>query len=94
MTAQLPVPNGHTRHPDSLACTASTDAAKPQPRPVPAPIAGPGPLLVADGPPPAPRAAQIDDVAAHVQQQTLQCTGLGHMLGVRQADERQRGPLR
>jgi hypothetical protein len=37
------------------------------------------------GPPPAPQAAQINEVAAQVQQQTLGYMGLESMLGVRGA---------
>lgn len=45
--------------------------------------AGQRPLRTTVGPPPAPQAAQINEVAAQVQQQTLTSMGLESMLGVR-----------
>ena len=48
--------------------------------------AGARPVRTTVGPPPAPQAAQINEVAAQVQQQTLQYMGLGHMLGISPAD--------
>jgi NAD(P)-dependent dehydrogenase (short-subunit alcohol dehydrogenase family) len=44
--------------------------------------AGRRPLRTTVGPPPAPQAAQINEVAAQVQEQTLQYMGLGDMLTV------------
>jgi hypothetical protein len=45
--------------------------------------AGQRPLRTTVGPPPAPQAAQINEVAAQVQEQTLGYMGLGDMLGVK-----------
>ncbi len=47
--------------------------------------AGQRPVRTTVGPPPAPQAAQINEVAAQVQQQTLGYMGLESMLGVRGA---------
>jgi NAD(P)-dependent dehydrogenase (short-subunit alcohol dehydrogenase family) len=44
--------------------------------------AGQRPIRTAVGPPPAPQAARINEVAAEVQEQTLQYMGLGDMLRV------------
>jgi NAD(P)-dependent dehydrogenase (short-subunit alcohol dehydrogenase family) len=44
--------------------------------------AGQRPLRTTVGPPPAPQAAQINEVAAQVQEQTLQYMGLGDMIRV------------
>jgi NAD(P)-dependent dehydrogenase (short-subunit alcohol dehydrogenase family) len=45
--------------------------------------AGQRPLRTTVGPPPAPQAAQINEVAAQVQEQTLGYMGLGDLLSVR-----------
>lgn len=44
---------------------------------------GSRPLRTTVGPPPAPQAAQINEVSEQVQRQTLQYMGLGHMLDVK-----------
>jgi NAD(P)-dependent dehydrogenase (short-subunit alcohol dehydrogenase family) len=48
--------------------------------------AGQRPLRTTVGPPPAPQAAQINEVTARVQEQTLSYMGLADMLGVKRQD--------